>query len=82
MGYRLKFEEADPEQGVFFVDEVNQETRVETVALNKLSQLTFIVPATLEPGQVYAVEVQNYYNKVNVLRRARLWVALRAGPPR
>jgi len=55
-GHRLKFDPADPEQGVFFVAANRSETRVERVSLNQPSELIFTVPA-LDPGQ-YTVFVR------------------------
>ena len=45
LGYRLKYEHNDPQQGVFFVAADNTETRVEVVGTNKPSEMIFLIPA-------------------------------------
>jgi hypothetical protein len=49
-GNRLKFEPADPQQGVFFVAEDKSETRHGDVILNEPAKLMFRVPV-LAPGK-------------------------------
>jgi len=44
LGYRLKFDEADPEQGIFFLGEDGRETRVLVIAQNQPKELSFAVP--------------------------------------
>jgi len=56
-GHRLKFDPADPEQGVFFTTGDGQASRVEVVAQNKPGELLFQIPAGLSPGD-YTVEVR------------------------
>jgi hypothetical protein len=48
-GYRLKFDPADLEQGIFFTNG-STSTRVEVVGKNKPGELMFLVPTGLEPG--------------------------------
>ncbi|WP_162231251.1 DNA-binding domain-containing protein [Sunxiuqinia dokdonensis] len=55
-GSYLKYDPADPEQGIFFIDASNIETRVTVVSLNKPGELHFLVPQ-LPPGE-YQVEVR------------------------
>lgn len=50
MGDRLKFDPADPSQGIFFVGADNSESRVEVVGKNINAELMFLVPATLAAG--------------------------------
>lgn len=47
-GYRLKFDPADTSQGIFFVN--GSATRVSIVGKNNPSELMFLVPASLAPG--------------------------------
>lgn len=68
-GFALKFNPADPEQGIFFIAADNSATRVETVAHNKPGQLLFINPLTLQPG-LYTLEVRAAFRKK--LRRGQL----------
>jgi hypothetical protein len=55
-GYRLKFDPADPAQGIFFVN--GSDNRVSVVGHNGPSRLMFIVPAGLTPGD-YRLEVRS-----------------------
>ena len=51
IGNRLKFEEADPLQGVFLIDTANEaETKVNFFLDNKPKTVTFIVPDPLPAG--------------------------------
>lgn len=56
IGHRLKFDPADANQGIFFVAEDGNATRVEIVGRNKPAELMFTVPA-LASGD-YRVEVR------------------------
>ena len=56
LGYRLKYDHSDPQQGLFFVAGDNTETRVEVVGTNKPSELMFLIPA-LAPGE-YTLRVR------------------------
>lgn len=49
-GKRIKVEGTDPTVGLFFVSATGQETKVTQLAVNNPSELTFVVPATLEDG--------------------------------
>jgi hypothetical protein len=49
-GYRLKFDPADPEQGIFFAAG-GSATRVEQTGKNSPSELMFLIPAELAPGE-------------------------------
>ncbi|HZL11128.1 MAG TPA: DUF4469 domain-containing protein [Prolixibacteraceae bacterium] len=55
-GSRLKYEVADPAQGIFLIAADDTETRVITVARNKPAQLDFLVPA-LNSGE-YKLEIR------------------------
>ncbi|MCB9418639.1 MAG: DUF4469 domain-containing protein [Ardenticatenaceae bacterium] len=56
-GHRLKFDAADPEQGVFLVDSGGTATRVVTYGRIKPAELFFMVPAGLAAGD-YTLEVR------------------------
>ena len=43
-GHRLKFDPADPAQGIFFVAADRRETRVEEIARNRPAELILRVP--------------------------------------
>lgn len=55
-GYRLKFDPADPTQGIFFVN--GSTTRVELTGRNTPSELMFMIPGELTPGE-YRLEVRS-----------------------
>jgi hypothetical protein len=55
-GYRLKFDPSDPNQGIFFVN--GSPTRVSIVGKNGPSELMFLVPPDLTPGD-YNLEVRS-----------------------
>lgn len=58
-GYRLKFDPADPEQGIFFVPSGEASTvRVSVVGKNGPSELMFLVPPTLTPDN-YSLEIRS-----------------------
>lgn len=56
-GRRLAFNEADTNQGIFFISESNQAVRVTTMVRNKPSELIFMIPADLAAG-TYDMEVR------------------------
>ena len=58
-GRRLKFDPADPNQGIFFIN--GTETRVTVVGKNTATELMFLIP-NLEPGQ-YALEVRSLFGQ-------------------
>ena len=59
IGRRLKFDQTDPNQGIFFIN--GSETRVEIVGKNKGAELMFLIP-NLDPGQ-YALEVRSAFGQ-------------------
>jgi hypothetical protein len=67
-GHRLKFDQADPEQGVFFIAAGGAEVRVTQVLNNRPGEIIMIVPA-LTAGQ-YRLEVRSLFGKQ--LRRGSL----------
>ena len=65
-GHRLKFDPADPQQGIFFIN--GSENRVEIVGKNTGTELMFLIPS-LDNGE-YALEVRSTFGKE--LRSGRL----------
>jgi hypothetical protein len=61
----LKFDPADPAQGVFYVLEDGSETRVPVVGHNKPSKLMYVAPAGLVPGN-YTLEVRAGFGEGDV----------------
>ena len=76
LGRYLRFDPADPLQGVFFLDEAGVETRVPTMAVIRPSQLLFNAPA-LAAGR-YRLEVRSLVrcNGEGELHAGRLSVEL------
>jgi hypothetical protein len=52
-GSRLKYDESQADEGVYFVATAGGETKVTTVQKNKPAQLVFLVPAGLVAGTYY-----------------------------
>lgn len=57
LGYRLKFDSTNPEEGIFFVKADNSEFKVSIVGDNKPSRLMFMIPAELTSGE-YKLQVR------------------------
>ncbi len=57
LGHRLKFDPAVAEDGIYFVKDDNNETKVTVVGQNKPSVLMFMIPAELTSGD-YTLEVR------------------------
>jgi hypothetical protein len=75
LGRRLKFDPADPTQGVFFISLADQsETRVMSVGENLPRKLIFGIPP-LPPGE-YELEVRSLINDTEGLRKGRLKATL------
>ncbi|MCL4302835.1 MAG: DUF4469 domain-containing protein [Anaerolineae bacterium] len=77
IGYRLKFDPADPEQGIFFIVADNKATRVSVVGKNTAAELMFLVPATLVPGD-YSLELRTTMGN-HVIRTGTLAATLTVG---
>ncbi len=60
VGSRLKFEQKDEEQGIFFIPETGNAVRASVIAENKPARLMAIVPADLAAGSYY-IEVRSKY---------------------
>jgi hypothetical protein len=69
-GKWLKYDPADPEQGLFFIAADRSASRAEVVAVNTSRQLIFQVPADLPPG-LYHLEVRTILTQAG-LRQGRL----------
>ncbi|MBI9064131.1 MAG: DUF4469 domain-containing protein [Marinilabiliaceae bacterium] len=74
-GSNLKFDAADSNQGIFFIDKDGNETRVDNLIKNYPSELLFIVPAVLTTGS-YEVEIRCVYHKSKSLRKGRFAIDL------
>ena len=59
-GSRLKFDQKDSSQGIFFVPETGAPVRAAVIAENKPARLMAIIPADLEAGTYY-IEVRTKY---------------------
>ena len=70
VGTRLKFDGADPRQGVFFLADDGTEVRAEVVGKNMPRELIFLVPA-LAVG-AYTLEVRATFNGTAALRTGAL----------
>ncbi|WP_020531605.1 DNA-binding domain-containing protein [Flexithrix dorotheae] len=75
-GKRLKFDPANPDEGIFFIDSANTATRVDAVADNKPARLIFMAPGGLAKGD-YKVEVRVAYTQNNVIRIGQLGQVLK-----
>jgi len=75
-GHRLKFDGEKQDQGVFFIAGDGSETKVAVVGQNKPSQLAFLIPDTLVPGE-YTLEVRAVLRNTQGLRRGSLGDFLR-----
>ena len=60
VGSRLKFDQKDESQGIFFVAETGEAIRATVIAENKPARLMAIIPADLPAGNRY-VEVRTKY---------------------
>ncbi len=65
-GSRLKYDEVDPKQGIFFISSNGTETRVTTVSRNKPAEIDFLIP-TLPQGE-YSVEVRSMFKNTKELK--------------
>ena len=69
-GSRLKFDPADPAQGIFLIAAGGAETKVTTIGRNMPAQLDFLVPLLI-PGE-YTLEVRAVINKGKEIKRSAL----------
>lgn len=61
-GHRLKFDLADPGQGLFFIAADGSATRVEVIAKNTATELIFLIPVSLAPGD-YTLEARVLFSE-------------------
>ena len=74
-GSLLKFDESDPDQGIFFIGGDKSETRVTDVVKNKPSELMFFVPDSLITG-TFQVELRTIFKNYKTMRKGRLLIDL------
>ena len=77
-GHRLKFNPAEANEGIYFIDDGGSETKVTSIQKNKPGQLVFLVP-TLADGTYY-LEVRAIFGKETQPRIGRLEEELTIGP--
>ena len=70
-GSRLKYDDTQADEGVYFVATAGGETKVTIVQKNKPAELVFSIPATLVPG-TYNIEVRARIAGGTELRIGRL----------
>jgi hypothetical protein len=63
-GSRLKFLADKPENGIFFIDDNNVETRYDLIVENKPSRVIVVMPATLLSGS-YRIELRTTCSSTN-----------------
>lgn len=56
-GLRLKFDQDDPDQGIFLITDDSGATRVSRIVTQRSSQIVFIIPADLTTGE-YTLEIR------------------------
>jgi len=71
-GLLLKFNESDPQQGIFFIAADGSATRVTNISKNKPSELLFFVPDELTSG-TFQVEVRTILQNRKSLVVGRLF---------
>ena len=79
-GHRLKFDPADPTEGIFFVDNVGAATKVTAVQKNKPGELVFMNPALSGAENPYTLEVRAHFSINGELRTGILDYELTAIP--
>jgi len=76
-GWRLKFDAAAADEGVFLIADDDSEIKVTSVAVNKPAQLTFLVPDLAGFGPQFRLQVRSrMVNPDGSLRIGRLETAL------
>lgn len=68
MGEELKFNPANADEGIFFVDSANVPTKVVTIDVRTEGRLSFMIPSNLTTGS-YRLEVRKAYGTTNVVVR-------------
>ena len=78
-GYRLKYDKAQPDEGIYLINTTDHtETKVTVVADNHPAKLIFTAPDTLTPSQTYHIEVRAHMRDSTELRTGRLNAPLTA----
>lgn len=67
-GHRLKFDPADPTEGIFFIDSVGGEQKVTAFQKNKPGQLVFMTPTLPAAENPYTLEVRAHFSVDGELR--------------
>ncbi|HYH57007.1 MAG TPA: DNA-binding domain-containing protein [Anseongella sp.] len=75
VGDHLKYDAANPDEGIFLLEDGGAETKVTVVANRTDKRLVFNVPNALPPGD-YTLEVRRAYGKDLTLRTGQLNAAL------
>lgn len=66
-GEKLKFDQEDPKQGIFFINENRSEFRVDNIIKNKPSEIIFLVPDKLL-GTKFTLELRCVFHNSKLLR--------------
>ena len=80
IGHRLKYDEAQADEGIFFVSAAGADTKVVIVQRNMPAELVFISPQSLTIAETYHVEVRARIQGGTELRTGRLDAGLVATP--
>ena len=64
-GKLMKYEQDDQQQGIFLVNSMKKNFKVETVYKNTFSQIMMMIPAGLQPGE-YRLQVRSSLNTKTV----------------
>lgn len=72
-GYRLKFDPAQADEGIFFIrTDGSAEVKVSDISNNTASRQVFLIPSTLAGATEYYLEVRTRYTAEGELRIGRL----------
>lgn len=70
-GEELKFDAANPDEGIYFIASDGSEFKVEVLGQRTEGTLMFIIPAGLTAGE-YTLEVRRAYTSDNTIRKGQL----------
>lgn len=70
-GLRMKFDQEDANQGIFFIDSNNAETRVDRIITQRTQKVVFVIPAGLAAGS-YSLEVRVLPSGNKNMKKAQL----------
>lgn len=71
-GKKIKVEGTDPSVGLYFVSSTGTETKVTQLAVNNPSEVTFVVPSSLDDGSYTLRIVTQYSAGANLLKEPRV----------